>query len=167
MHQNIPADVRNENSNMFLLDAPGGTGKIYLITLFLSKIRMERNIAIAVASLDISTTILPGGWKAHSTFKLPLDLICMDEPLYNINFGSATAKLLRKAVLIIWNEATMTQRLDVEKLDKTLREIKEDSRFMSGVTLLVSGDFRQRLAVIPRKTKADEIKASIKSSYLW
>ena len=55
----------------------------------------------------------------------------------------------------------MAHRLSVEALDKTLRDIREDSRFMGGVTLLMSGDYRQRLAVIPRITKADQIKACV------
>ena len=38
---------------------------------------------------------------------------------------------------------------------------------MSGVTVVLSGDFRQTLPVIPRGTKADELKACLKSSVLW
>jgi ATP-dependent DNA helicase PIF1 len=38
---------------------------------------------------------------------------------------------------------------------------------MGGLTLILAGDFRQTLPVIPRGTKADEIKACLKSSYLW
>ncbi|KAL4141823.1 hypothetical protein QTP88_004380 [Uroleucon formosanum] len=38
---------------------------------------------------------------------------------------------------------------------------------MGGVTVLLTGDFRQTLPVIPRGSRADEIKACIKASYLW
>ena len=91
----------------------------------------------------------------------------MEEPLCNISRGSATAKLLRKAALIVSDEANMAHPVSVEALVKTLRDIREDSRVIGGVILLMSGDLRQRLAVIPTETKADEIKACIKSSYLW
>lgn len=38
---------------------------------------------------------------------------------------------------------------------------------MGGVTLLLAGDFRQTLPIVPRGTPADEIRACIKSSYIW
>ena len=33
--------------------------------------------------------------------------------------------------------------------------------------MLLAGDFRQTMPVVPRGTRADEVKACIKSSYLW
>ena len=38
---------------------------------------------------------------------------------------------------------------------------------MGGVSVVLSGDFRQTLPVIVLGTQADEINACIKSSYLW
>ncbi|GBN52272.1 hypothetical protein AVEN_161644-1 [Araneus ventricosus] len=38
---------------------------------------------------------------------------------------------------------------------------------MGGVTMVLAGDFRQTLPVIPRGTKANEMQACLKSSYLW
>lgn len=38
---------------------------------------------------------------------------------------------------------------------------------MGGITLQLSGDFRQTLPVIPRGTPADGINACLKSSFLW
>ena len=33
--------------------------------------------------------------------------------------------------------------------------------------MVLAGDFQQTLPVIPRGTQVDELKASVKSSYLW
>ena len=38
---------------------------------------------------------------------------------------------------------------------------------MGGCTILFSGDFRQILPVITTGTRADEVNASLKRSYLW
>ncbi|GBM44848.1 hypothetical protein AVEN_201093-1 [Araneus ventricosus] len=38
---------------------------------------------------------------------------------------------------------------------------------MGGVTMVLAGDFRQTLPIIPRGTRADEMQACLKSSYLW
>ena len=53
---------------IIFLDAPGGTGKTFLLNLFLAHIRAQRQIAIAVASSGIAATLLTGGKTAHSTF---------------------------------------------------------------------------------------------------
>lgn len=61
----------------------------------------------------------------------------------------------------------MANKKTVEAVDRTLRDIRRDVRPMGNVTVLFSGDFRQTLPVISRGTRADEIKASPKRSYLW
>jgi len=38
---------------------------------------------------------------------------------------------------------------------------------MGGMTVILAGDFRQTLPVVPRGTRADEVRACLKSSYLW
>ncbi|XP_074041348.1 ATP-dependent DNA helicase pif1-like [Leptinotarsa decemlineata] len=38
---------------------------------------------------------------------------------------------------------------------------------MGGVTVLLAGDFRQTLPVVPKGTRADEVKSCIKKSNLW
>jgi PIF1-like helicase len=55
----------------------------------------------------------------------------------------------------------------VETIDRTLRDFRDNDTVMGGTLLLLSGDFCQTLPVIPRGTPADEIKASLKKSYLW
>uniref|UniRef100_A0A0L8G533 ATP-dependent DNA helicase n=1 Tax=Octopus bimaculoides TaxID=37653 RepID=A0A0L8G533_OCTBM len=56
----------------------------------------------------------------------------------------------------------------MEALGKTLQDIRGINKSMVGVvTLVLSGDFRQTLPVIVRRTRSDEIKACMKSSYLW
>ena len=49
------------------LDAPGGTGKTFLIHL--TNVRFDRKIVLAVASSGIVATLLEGGRTTHSTFK--------------------------------------------------------------------------------------------------
>ena len=46
---------------MLFFDAPGGTGKTFLINLILAKLRSEGNIALATASSGIAATLLTGG----------------------------------------------------------------------------------------------------------
>lgn len=77
------------------------------------------------------------------------------------------AKLLRQCKVIIWDECTMAHKKSLEALDRTLRDLRGIDEPMGGALLLLSGDFRQTLPVIPRSTPADELNACLKASYLW
>ena len=61
----------------------------------------------------------------------------------------------------------MAHKGGIEALDRTLQDIRSNKNLMSGVTLLMAGDFKQTLPVVPRGTRADDVKASLKSSVLW
>ncbi|GBP84223.1 hypothetical protein EVAR_62239_1 [Eumeta japonica] len=77
------------------------------------------------------------------------------------------AKVLIAFKIIIWDECTMAHKRALEALDMTLKDLRKDSRCFGGAMILLSGDFRQTLPVIPRSTAADEINACLKSSNLW
>ncbi|CAF1287602.1 unnamed protein product [Rotaria sp. Silwood1] len=145
----------------------GGTGKTFVINLLLAKIRQESKIAIAVASSGIAATLLHGGRIAHSTLKLPLNLTQCEAPLCNISKGTGEAKVVQECKLIVWDECTMAHRQALEALDRTLQDLRGNGKLVGGAVLLLAGDFRQTLPVIPKGTMADELKACLKASYLW
>jgi hypothetical protein len=58
-----------EQNCMPSIDAPDGTGKTFLITIALTKIRSTEETALAVTSSGIAAQLLANGRTAHSTFK--------------------------------------------------------------------------------------------------
>ncbi|XP_044597462.1 uncharacterized protein LOC123274027 [Cotesia glomerata] len=167
-YESIFNSVVSDYGRLFFLDAPGGTGKTFLINLLLAKIRSEKSIAIAVASSGIAATLIDGGKTAHSTFKLPLEMNHSDNILCNISKQSDMAHVIREAKLIVWDECTMAHKNAIEALNRTLKDIRNSDRIMGGITVVLAGDFRQTLPVVPRGTRrADEVKACLKSSVLW
>lgn len=46
-----------------------------------------------------------------------------------------------------------------------LMDTRDSNKLIGGMTVLFSGEFCQTLPVIPGGTRADEIRASIKSSH--
>ncbi|XP_044576914.1 ATP-dependent DNA helicase pif1-like [Cotesia glomerata] len=54
----------------------------------------------------------------------------------------------------------------LEALNRTLKDIKNNDKLFNGTLLVLLGDFRQALSVIPRSTCAEEINACSKSSKL-
>jgi len=157
---------RNQGGLMFL-DAPGGTGKTFLINLILARIRSEGKIALATASSGIAATLLTGGRTLHSTFKIPLDLNAMDIPVCSIKRGTALCKVIQEAKVIVVDEAPMTDKRAFEALDRTLRDLTGNSQPMGGICMLLCGDFRQILPVIPRGTRGNIVDACLKKSHLW
>ncbi|GFU26444.1 ATP-dependent DNA helicase [Trichonephila clavipes] len=61
----------------------------------------------------------------------------------------------------------MAHKHSLEALNRILKDIKNSDKLFGGTLLVLSGDFRQTLPVIPRSTYADEINACLKSSPLW
>ncbi|GFT78905.1 ATP-dependent DNA helicase [Nephila pilipes] len=167
VYDDVLNSVASNFGQLFFLDAPGGTGKTFLINLLLAKVRSGKNIAIAVASSGIAATLIDGGKTAHSAFKLPFNLNHSDNAICNISKQSDMAYILRETKFIVWDECTMAHKKGVEPLTRTLQDITGSNRLMGGLTVLLAGDFRQTLPVVPRGTRADEIKACLKSSILW
>ena len=163
-------DIKENKGSLFFLDAPGGTGKTFLINTLLAAVRKEKQIAIATASSGIAATLLSNGRTAHSAFRLPLKLGSFDvgeKLMCNITRGSDAAEVLKKAKVIFLDEGTMLNRKALEALDNTLQDISKNNSVMGGKTFVVSGDFRQILPVIKKGTRANEVDACFKSSYLW
>jgi hypothetical protein len=79
----------------------------------------------------------------------------------------SNGKVLVASKIIIWDECTMAHKRALKALNRTMKDLRNDSRCFGGAIILLSGDFRQTPLVIPRTSAADEINACLKSSTLW
>lgn len=91
----------------------------------------------------------------------------IETPTCNISRHSAMAKVLQQAAIILLDECTMTHKKSLEAIDRTMQDLRSNPQIFGGALILLSGDFRQILPVVPRSTPADEIHACLKSSHLW
>ncbi|CAH2226617.1 jg9019, partial [Pararge aegeria aegeria] len=165
--ENVVQKIESGEGGLFFLDAPGGTGKTFLLNLLLAQIRKDKGVAVAVASSGIAATLLNGGRTAHSVLKLPLNLAHEEMPVCNITKNSDRGRMLQQCKLLVWDECTMSHKRAIEALDRTIKDIKSNQSIMGGMVVLLAGDFRQTLPVITRGTPADEINACLKASPLW
>ena len=145
----------------------GGTGKTFLINLLLAKIRLSGSIALATASSGIAATLLAGGRTAHSTFRIPLNLVVNETPTCSIPKNGQEAELLRNAKLIIIDECSMLNKRAFEAVDRLLQDIRDSPAVFGGLTVVAAGDFRQCLPVVPSGSSADQLYACLKASVLW
>ncbi|XP_058123126.1 uncharacterized protein LOC131285214 [Anopheles ziemanni] len=77
------------------------------------------------------------------------------------------AELISETVLIVWDEASMASRYALEAVDRTLQDIIGVQRPFGGKVVLLSGDFRQILPIVPKRTESHIIDQCIKRSVLW
>ncbi len=122
-YETILDAVTNKEGKLFFVYGNGGTGKTFVWTTLLSRLRGQGKIVLAVASSGIASLLLSGGRTAHSRFKILIDL--HDESTCNITQQMKMAELVRKADLIIWDEAPMMHRRAFEVVDRTLRDLMQ------------------------------------------
>lgn len=153
----------------FFVNAAGGTGKTFTFNLLLAKVRSEGGIALAVSSSGVAALLLDQGCTGHSRFGVPIDLDCTST--CTIKKNSEQADLIRKADLIVWDEAPLMHKHCYEAVNRTLKDIVDrGSRnyVMGGKVFVMGGDFRQLTPVIPGGDRATVVQASLRRSRsLW
>jgi hypothetical protein len=157
----------------FFVDGLGGAGKTFLYGCLLSKVRSTGDIALLVASSGIVALLLEGGYTAHSRFKIPIAGLCDSSTCY-VPLNSPQAALIRVARLIMWDEAPMAHKHVFEAVNRTFQHVLgvvdpalKDILF-GGKVVVMGGDFRQLLPVVPRGTRGQIVDASLKrSAILW
>ncbi|PIA58920.1 hypothetical protein AQUCO_00400047v1 [Aquilegia coerulea] len=128
-------------------------------------LRSEGHIVIMVASSGIASLLLTGGRTAHSTFKIPFEVL--DDSVCSVTKQTIHAELFKRAKLIIWDEVPMQHRFCVEAVDRTLRDIREINEPFGGITVVLGGDFKQTLPVITKGTRQEIVRACLTKSHLW
>ena len=71
------------------------------------------------------------------------------------------------AKIIVWDEAPMSHKHQMEALDRTLRDITGSDMPFGGKVIVLSGDFRQCLPVIPHANRAEIVNSALNRSHLW
>ncbi|XP_021750175.1 ATP-dependent DNA helicase PIF1-like [Chenopodium quinoa] len=157
--------VQLGKSGAFFIDGPGGTGKTFLYNALYAKIKLMNKIVLPTATSGIAAANIPSGRSAHSRFKIPIDIeasLACDVPKQ----GSLAA-LLKETTLIIWDEASMANKSNLESLDLLLQDICSNNKLFGGKLVVLGGDFRQVLPVVPLKNQKEIVQSSIVTSYIW
>jgi len=158
-------DQGNSSNNCFFLDGPGGSGKTHVYRTLMSYYRGKGEIVLPFATTGIAATLLKGGRTVHSGFKLPVPL--NETSVSFIKHNSKEAESFRNAVLIIIDEITMLPKEGLRCIDAILRELMKSEIPFGGKIIVVGGDFRQTLPVVPHGNRTDIIETCVKSSSLW
>ncbi|XP_023739552.1 uncharacterized protein LOC111887620 [Lactuca sativa] len=166
VYNKVVTSIENEKQILIFVYGHGGTGKTFLWTTILSYLRSIGKIVLAVAASGITSLLLPSGTTAHSRFKIPIDL--NNKKSCDIKKRTFLGDLMQRTTLIIWDDAPMSDRRCFEFLDRSLRDVLDyDEKLFGGISVLLGGDFRQTLPVLPKSTRSKIIALTLPSSYLW
>ena len=114
----VSESIEGSMGKYFFLDAPGGAGKTYLAETRLCYSRGNGYIGLAVASSGIAETLMPLGRTAHSRFKISIEI--NQTSFCGFTQSTDVSKVLNKAKLIIWDEASMAHRHCFEVVDRSI-----------------------------------------------
>ncbi len=163
--------VTNKEGKLFFVYGSGGIDKTFVWTMLLSCLRGQGKIMLAIASSGIASLLLLGGKTAHSRFKIQIGL--HDESTCNITQQMKVAELVRKADLIIWDEASMMHHQVVEVVDWTLCDLMQlddaqaTEKIFGGKIVVLGGDFQQILPIVPKGGREDIVNVLLPRSHLW
>ena len=88
--------------------------------------------------------------------------------MFNFAAQSGLARLLRDhSPVILVDEAALHHRVLLESLNITLQFVRDDARPFGGLSIVLGGDFRQVLPVIPGAERPRQVDASLLRSPLW
>jgi hypothetical protein len=126
-----------------------------------------------MASSGITALLLEGGCTAHSRFKIPVAGLCGSFACY-VPLNSPQEALIRAARLIVWDEAPMAHKHVFEAVNRMLQHVMGDvdpalkDMLFGGKVVVMGGDFRQILPVVPQGRRGQIVDASLKrSAVLW
>ena len=125
----------------------------------------DLNLLLAYLSLGIAAGNLPNGKTAHQTFGIPVKL--SSTAISSVVKQSEKGKVLKDARLLIWDEAPMAHKHCFEVVDKLMKDSMNSSPPFGGKIIVLGGDFRQILPVVPKGTRPQIVNSAIIASYVW
>ena len=143
--------------------ARGGFGKTFLDELILDYTRSHAGFALAMASSGIASLLLEGARTVHSRCKVPLEIT--EGQLLNFGKHTATAKLIKRAVLLLWDECTMLSKEVLAIIDRSLRDLMGNELPFGGKLFIFTGDWAQCLPVA--KNRHATVTSTHLQSDLW
>ena len=163
----VVAAINDESGNeprAFYVDGPGGSGKTFLYETLIHYVHTRDEIALACAISGIAASLLPAGTTAHSLFGLPIPMPRVGATS-SLKAQESRSEVLRQAKIIVWDEASMIPLAALDCVDRLLRDLCNSDEPFGGKVMLLGGDFRQILPVLPDASPAEVVANTILNHY--
>ncbi|GMR38684.1 hypothetical protein PMAYCL1PPCAC_08879, partial [Pristionchus mayeri] len=127
--------VIHRKPELFFLQASGGAGKTFLYRKIDADLTARGFRVTNVASTGIASILLRNGSTAHRQFFIPLNP--KEHSMSTMHVESGPAKWLKKTDLIIYDEATMSDRITFNIIDRLLQNIMLNNLPFGGKVMLL------------------------------
>ncbi|XP_074317825.1 uncharacterized protein LOC141653852 [Silene latifolia] len=161
----IMEHVQTSKPGTFFVDGPGGTGKTFLYNAQYDEVHLMGKIRLPTETSRITAANIPSGRTTHSRFKIPLE--CEVSLACDVPKQSSFTALIVATGLIIWDEASMLKRQNIESLDLLLKDLCDPNQLFGDKVVVFEGDSQQTLPILPRKSQREVVETSLVSSPLW
>ena len=118
--EQIKESVENNRGLIVALDAPGGSGKIYLLKTKLTYVRLQGDVALATATTGIAA-LLPNCRTMHSRCKTPINITA--ESSCSVTRLSSTVRLIIPSKLFMCDEITAAHTSCSEAIDRSFQDL--------------------------------------------
>lgn len=144
----------SENGNAILIEGAAGTGKTYLLNHIMAYCDDNDIDAIAIGYTGIASCILFNGKTVHSQFCI----FPWKQTGCSIDSKHRLYKAIRKASILLWDQAANCNRQIFEAVDQFLRTMMISNEIFGGKVVVVCGDFRECLP-IARKSRTETLES--------
>ena len=136
--------IADSQQVLAFINADAGTGKTYTMNTFVARLLLQNKQVICFAFTGIASN----GCTFHSHFKARRDPDL--ERGLKINKKSKLALYLSQTDVIVIDEATQLHKNYLEDLDEKLKDLKGNNLPFGGISIILSGDFKQTLSIITK-----------------
>ena len=88
---------------------------------------------------------------------IPIDLVRAGKETLGVEKQSDIARLIRRAVAVFQDEAPMLDGKVYAAISRSFQDIRECISVFGGITMVLGGDFRQILPVVPRGGRDQQV----------
>lgn len=108
--------------------------------------------------------LMKGGGTAHSAFKIPIP--CESDSMCYFTPENELGRKLMEVDVIIWDEIVMAHRYAIEAVDRSLRDLMGNDMPFVGKVVMLCGDFRQIIRLVPGGSRPQIGNECFRSSML-
>jgi hypothetical protein len=168
-------DIKNKNTaKCYFIDAPGGTGKTFILNAFIHHCRANNINVIVTAYSGAAANLLLFGRTCHSSFKFPLNQDTRDCSTGHLKPTEKAGRDLYFAEVIILDECPCLHRKLWELLHSSCIDLHK--RYnpneqlcvpFAGKLIICGGDLRQCLTITKHADRPTIVGSIMNRSPLW